>query len=68
MAMDLKESNTGKRALKHSFSTIDTQIKTYQDKFEEINNAFHCKAIIHTEINVLRVYDNLENLSKSTIS
>ncbi|KIM75554.1 hypothetical protein PILCRDRAFT_669545 [Piloderma croceum F 1598] len=53
-----------KRALKNSFmSDVDSGIKQYEDKFKELKMAFQDRAILHTEITVSRIFDNLDSLA-----
>jgi hypothetical protein len=55
----------GKRALKNSFmSTIDSKIKQYEDKFNELKSAFQDHAILQTGISVSRVIGDLESLGE----
>jgi hypothetical protein len=48
--------------MKHTMSDVDSKIKQYEDKFKELGLAFQEQAILETEITVLRILDNVENL------
>lgn len=48
--------------MKHTMSDVDSKIKQYEDKFKELGLAFQKQAILETEITVLRILDNVENL------
>jgi uncharacterized protein YllA (UPF0747 family) len=45
----------GKRVLEHVLSDTDNKIKQYEDKFEALKSAFQERAILQTEITVLRI-------------
>ena len=47
----------GKRVLEHILSDTDNKIKQYEDKFEALKSAFQARAILQTEITVLRILD-----------
>ena len=56
-------SSPGKRALRNSFiSDVDSKINMYEDKFNELKSAFQGRAVLHTEIAVMRLLSNLESL------
>lgn len=53
----------GKRTLKNAMlSEVDSQIKSYEDKFTEIGKALQSRTTLHTGITVMRVLDRLESL------
>lgn len=54
-------SRIGKRLLEHILSDADSKIKQYEDKFEELKAAFQGRAVLETEITVLRILDMLES-------
>ena len=55
----------GKRTLKNSFmSDVDSKIKEYEDKFNELKSAFQDRAILQTEIIVSRVLGNLNDFGQ----
>jgi hypothetical protein len=47
-------------------SDIDSKIKHYEDKFAELKLAFQGHSLIQTEINVSRILNNLDSLSRSS--
>src|SRR6266550_1375217 len=55
----------GERTLKNSFmSDVDSKIKQYEDKFNELKSDFQDRAIIQTEIIVSRIFGNLSNFGQ----
>ena len=55
----------GKRALRNGFiSDVDSKIKLYEDKFNELKSAFQGRAVLQTEITVLRLLSNFESLGE----
>ena len=56
-------ASPGKRAVRNSFiSDVDSKIDTYEDKFKELKSAFQGRAILQTEIAVMRLLSNFESL------
>ena len=56
-------ASPGKRALRNSFtSDVDNKINTYEGKFKEFKSAFQGRAILQTEIVVMRLLSNIESL------
>ena len=56
----------GERTLKNSFmSNVDTKIKQYEDKFNELKSALQDRAILQTEIIVSRVLGNLDDFGQT---
>jgi len=53
---------SGTRAGRHIVGGIDAVICDYQAKFSQLREEFHDRATLHTEIMVLRILDNVENL------
>jgi uncharacterized protein YydD (DUF2326 family) len=49
-----------KRVLEHVLSGADDRIKQFEDKFEELKSAFQERAVLQTEITVLRILDIVE--------
>jgi len=54
----------GTRILKNILSDVDDTIKQYETKFGELKSAFQGRAVLRTEITVLRVLDQVENIGK----
>jgi hypothetical protein len=53
----------GKRILRNSFvSDADSRIKLYEGKFKELKSAFQERAVLQTELTVMRLMSNLEDL------
>jgi hypothetical protein len=50
--------------MKNIMSDVDDKIRQYQDKFNELKAGFQERAMIHTEITVLRVLNQVENIGK----
>jgi hypothetical protein len=48
--------------VKNLVSTVDGKIKQYEDKFKELKVVFQERAVLETEITVLRILDNVDNL------
>ena len=46
-------------------SDVDSKIKQYEDKFDELKSAFQDRAILQTEIVVSRMFGNLNSLGQS---
>ncbi len=58
-------SSPGKWTLKNSFmSNVDSKIKQYEDKFNELKSAFQDRAILQTEIIVSRMFGNLDSFDQ----
>jgi hypothetical protein len=56
-------ASPGKRTLRNSFiSGIDAKISTYEGKFKELKAAFQGRAVLQTEITVMRLLSNFESL------
>jgi tRNA A37 threonylcarbamoyltransferase TsaD len=53
---------SGLQTMKYTMSDVDSKIKQYEDKFKELGLAFQERAILETEITVLHILDNVENL------
>ena len=49
-------------------SDVDSKIKEYEDKFNELKSAFQGRAILETEIIVSRMFSNLNSLGQSETS
>jgi hypothetical protein len=45
-------------------SDVDIKVKKYVGKFSELKSALQERAVIHTEITVLRVMDTVTNLGE----
>jgi hypothetical protein len=45
-------------------STVDSKIKQYEDKFNELKSAFQVHAILQTGITVSRIIGGIESLSE----
>ena len=45
-------------------SHVDSRIKEYEDKFNELKSAFQGHAIVQTEIIVSRMFGNLNSLGQ----
>jgi hypothetical protein len=43
-------------------SDVDNTIKQYEDKFNELKSALQGRAVLGTEITVLRVLNQVENI------
>ena len=54
----------GKRFLENVISDVDDTIKRYETKFGELKAAFRERAVLRTEITVLRVLDQVEDIGK----
>ncbi|KAH7928957.1 WD40 repeat-like protein [Leucogyrophana mollusca] len=54
------------RTLKYMVSDIDSKIQQYEDKFVELRANFQSKAIVQSEISILRVLDKVEHLATET--
>jgi hypothetical protein len=54
----------GMRILKNILSDVDDTIKQYETKFGELKSALQGRAVLRTEITVLRVLDQVENIGK----
>jgi hypothetical protein len=54
----------GKRTVKNFISDTDVKIKQYEAKFQELNLAFQGRAILQTEITVLRILDNVDYIGE----
>ncbi|KIM89362.1 hypothetical protein PILCRDRAFT_2588 [Piloderma croceum F 1598] len=52
------------RTVKNFTSDADNRIKRYEAKFLELKLAFQGRALIHTEITVLCILDNVENIAE----
>jgi hypothetical protein len=52
------------KAVKHSFSDADSQVRRYVDKFTELKLAFNGRAILHIDITVLRILDKVEDFGE----
>lgn len=52
--------------MKHLISNADNQIQEYKTKFTDLQAAFDSHAILDVEISVLRILDNVEDLSESS--
>jgi hypothetical protein len=50
-----------KRVLEHILSGADNRIKQFEDKFKELRSAFQGRAVLQTEITVLRILDIVES-------
>jgi hypothetical protein len=53
-------SLVGKRILEHILSGADNRINQYEDKFKELKTSFQERAVLRTEITVLRILDIVE--------
>lgn len=51
--------------MKNTISKTDSQIKQYEDKFIELKSAFQERAVLQTEIIVLRVLSNIKKQGES---
>jgi hypothetical protein len=54
----------GKRTVKNFISDTNSRIKEYEAKFTELKLAFQGRAILQTEITVLRILDNVETIGE----
>lgn len=52
------------RAVMHSMSDADGQVQQYKDKFAELRLAFQSRAILHVDITVLRILDEVEDIGE----
>jgi hypothetical protein len=43
-------------------SDADSKIKLYEGKFKELKSAFQGRAVLHTELTVMRLMSDLEDL------
>jgi hypothetical protein len=55
----------GLRVGKNILSGADAAIKQYQDTFNQLKADFEFQAAVKTEITVLRIHEDVENLSRS---
>jgi hypothetical protein len=55
---------SGKRTVKNFISDTDIKIKQYETKFQELKFVFQGRAILQTEITVLRILDNVDNIGE----
>jgi hypothetical protein len=49
--------------MKNLVSDVDNKMRQYEDKFKELESAFQERAVLQTGITVLRILDNVENIS-----
>jgi hypothetical protein len=56
----------GLRVGKNLFSGADAAIKQYQDTFNQLKADFQVQAAVKTEITVLRIQEDVENLGESS--
>jgi hypothetical protein len=56
----------GIRVLEHILSDADNKIKQYEDKFKELKSAFQERAVLQTEITVLRILDIVDGQGQHT--
>jgi hypothetical protein len=54
----------GMRGVKHLLSNADNQIQEYNKKFADLRATFEGHAILDVEISVLRILDDVEDLSE----
>ena len=50
--------------MKHLLSNADNQIQEYKNKFSDLRVAFEGHAILDVEISVLRILDDVDDLSE----
>lgn len=56
----------GLRVGKNLISGADTAIKQYQDTFDQLKADFQVQAALKTEITVLRIQEDVENLGEAS--
>lgn len=56
----------GLRVGKNQISGADTAIKQYQDTFDQLKADFQVQAALKTEITVLRIQEDVENLGEAS--
>jgi len=54
------------RGVNHLLSNADNQIQEYKNKFADLRAAFQGYATLDVEISVLRILDDVEDLSESS--
>jgi hypothetical protein len=54
----------GKRTVNNFISDTDCRIKQYEAKFNELKLAFQGRAILQTQITVLRILDSVETIGE----
>jgi hypothetical protein len=52
----------GMRTIKNVMSDVDSKVQGFKDKFAELNAAFQGRSAVQTEITVLRIMDDVQNL------
>ena len=50
------------RVVKHSISDVDNKIQQYMDVFANLRSQFNEQAVVHTEITVIRILDEVHDL------
>jgi hypothetical protein len=59
----MMKSYPGERTIKNLLSVVDTKIEQFRSKFNELRSALQERAVVQTEIAVLRVLETVENIS-----
>jgi hypothetical protein len=54
----------GQRTVKNFMSDTDNRMKQYEAKFEELKLAFQGRAVLQTELTVLRILDSVDHIGE----
>jgi hypothetical protein len=63
MALPYDDFCPVERTLKHLGSDVDSKVIQFEAKFKKLQLALQARAVVHTEITVLRILDVVNNLS-----